>query len=109
MSPSSPTLPLAMRAFLTRFSGRTQDSYRTGLTVFDRWCRDHSVSLAEVKGLHLDLFKAEMLARLKESTFAGYQGYIINFYEYLVENDEIDESPVPPGWRVKYRYTGQGR
>lgn len=88
-------------AFLTTHPEVTARSYRISLVWFLGWCDRHGYDPLNLRPVHFDLMRREMLQKWQPRGVQLRQSAIRGYFRYLVDRGEIDEYPIHDAWNVK--------
>ena len=100
---------MAAAAYLTRYSGRTLETYRYDLRTFFQWCTDLGLEVLKATRAHIELWRSAMEERgLAASTIDRRLSTICGFYRFAHIDGRIPSNPAQYARRPKV-YPSEGR
>ena len=105
---------MAAAAYLTRYGGRTLETYRYDLRTFFQRCTDVGLDVLEAKRAHIELWRSAMEERgLAPSTIDRRLSTICGFYRFAHIDGRIASNPAqyarrPRSTRAKAAGSTQG-
>ncbi|WP_037162462.1 tyrosine-type recombinase/integrase [Rhodococcoides fascians] len=89
------SLDLFCEAFLMRWDGNTQISYRDDLKMYRRWCDGHGLHVFDARRQHIEVYMRYLAdeRRNSPSTISHRIGTLRLFYEIALDDDCITKNP----------------
>jgi site-specific recombinase XerD len=94
-SPVDPRLPLAVAAYLARFTGLSRQHTTSDLRAYLGWCAERDIEPLGAQRQHLELYVRWMqeTRRYKPSTVSRRTSVLAGFYRTCVIDGVLEHSP----------------